>query len=740
MGALATIADTGEIGYFRIFATAPGGTRREITFFRGAPIQVSGITTQDPFTDAAMSISCPQITAWDTPGSGDLDWLVPYSLIDVIWQNTNGHDYRWSFEGYVASMSTSVDESSSGVSLDVKGALLLLDNYLAAPEFPSQPIPYEYLMDRVFDQKLHPAYLAPFSIEWPTIPGWDKRVPTGKEYEELYRYAALRPWGVQPGQRWTGFTTRSTGSWEPLLTGFAQGLLSVMFEEGGHQWSIRKDDGRKPVLYLRETATKDDPDLLSIDLGTPGVTVNFSRDFTQSANIIYGAGQDTAGSTFSGANVSSDGQRTFYTPFAHQPSVWPVDPSENGARNAFIVPKEAHIKFPSGMDFADAESLSRAQLHRFADPGFTGTITLKTDPRRKDGSFFPRMLIKAGQNLLLRGMMGTEVIFHVSNASIDISDQVTVTLTVDSKYRDQLTVAEVQSRTRDALTPLRSLQIGSYTNTINDLLLPWSYAQGSGIIPSGNGGKDATEFFLKHLPSTAKFPYEEFTKKYPPKSTAGAGFYIKLGKADKADARNNWATRPGTGSAKVGWPIRMSQAGTTRLVQIAAYKADGSVFPVRFHVSLYANSGVNPDAMPKFPAKNGVISVPYLKPPGGDTYKPGQPNPFFRSAWEQVNEDGTGYQNATDVTADGSDVIVGYGTYYEPAGYWPGRPSRGDQPTGLLVDESSWSWDMSADPNFDKQATTQSKITGYIYAMIYCDYQGPEDVYFMGRIYRQETQ
>jgi len=39
-------------------------------------------------------------------------------------------------------------------------------------------------------------------------------------------------------------------------------------------------------------------------------------------------------------------------------------------------------------------------------------------------------------------------------------------------------------------------------------------------------------------------------------------------------------------------PIRMSQGGTIRLSQLAAYDRDGNVMPVKFHISVYKLNGV----------------------------------------------------------------------------------------------------------------------------------------------------
>src|ERR1044072_4776948 len=111
-----------QLGFFRVFATPPGSFQREITLFRGAPVKVGSVTTQDPFTEVTAQISFPQITVFDSPGEGDLDWLVPNCDIDIVWQNTGGYDFDWRWEGFIASYSFSLSGSDSSFSCDLKGA------------------------------------------------------------------------------------------------------------------------------------------------------------------------------------------------------------------------------------------------------------------------------------------------------------------------------------------------------------------------------------------------------------------------------------------------------------------------------------------------------------------------------------------------------------------------------------------------------------------------------------------
>jgi hypothetical protein len=710
------IQHSGEGGYFRIFFTPPGGKRTDVTFFRGAPTRIISMSTTDPFGDASSSIEFPQITGFDRPGSGDLYWLVPWANVDIQHYFADGTMSDWCWEGMVVSE----DPSEEGLAVACQGALYQLDNFRAAPWFPQYPIPYELLIKHTMDPANNPTLrTAPLQIEFPD--NWNITVPTFDRPDYLW---FLRPYGVKPGEKWTGLTTRNTG-WDNKLTGLIQSLLSVMYTEDG-QWTIIKRRGRIPVLKVRPHITKPDEDTLEIYYGAPGVRVQLSRDFTQSANVVYGSGVDLSGSTFSNQRVTPDGQHTYYEPFAALPYVHPAT-SDNARLNKNFIRKEVRLEFPQGMDAVAAAEMAAGHLRRFADPGYTGSITLTSDPM-VSGQPRSRFLIRAGDNILVKGFRGTNLLMHVTECTVDIPGA-SVSLTVDSKFRDALTVAEVKARTRDALDPVHLLQVGRFSTTVQDQILPWSYSEGSGVLPSG-GEYDATEFFTKRLGTNSRFPWTDFTTKFPPKKYPK--YYVRVGpEAAKADL--NWANLQSNGIA-LGIPIRMAQQGQIRLAQIAAYDEDGNVVPCRFHISIYNNSGVDSTAMPRIPSNTT---------PGRGKYKEGEAFPFYQGAFERINPDGTENQDPLRVLHESSGLVVGWGNYYEEAGYYPGRSSTGSPRTGLLVDESTWSFDTTSDPDFDKYSvpnTRNASTTGLLYAMIYADGHGNKPVYFLGRFWRVEPQ
>lgn len=706
-------------GYYRIFVRPPGGKYVDVTKFRDKPTQINSISYADPFGDATAELSFPQITSFDRPGYGDLSWLVPWADVDIIYYDTDGTptDYVW--EGFMVS-----EEVGESYAVQCKGALYQLDNFLAAPFFPQYPIPYEILIREAFNPTKRPSLrTAPLVTQFPA--NWTLKVPTFNEPGYLW---FLRPFGVSPGQTWTGLTTRATGSWEPYLTGHVQSLLSVMFTDDGGQWTVMKNRGRVPVLKVRSPIRAAVDTTLTVYNGAPGVKMSISRDFTQSANVIYASGKDLAGSEFSGQEVTADGQTTYYEPFGALPTVYPAT-ANNPRLLSYVARKEARIQYPQGVDERAARDATLTQLRKYADPGFTGNITLTSDPFLGDNPF-SRFLVRAGMTIEVMNVRETNLLFHISQVSISVQDG-TVNLTVDTKFRDQLSIAEVRARTRDALDPVNLLQAGKFSVTVQDQIKPWSYANGSGVLPSG-GKSDATEFFTKKLPPNAKFPWTEYTTKYPPKNPAYAKYYIKI-PAKNANATKNWSaeTYDSTGVGVAAIPMKLSQAGTIRLSQIAAYDKDGHVLPVRFHIGIYGNSGISAKDMPMIPSPA----------PSGVPYPASQRYPFFPGAFDQIKPDGTLQDNPGVLLPAGADQIIAWGTYYEGAGYSPGSQGALSPKTGLMVDESPWSYDTSNVPGFDKYSTknTQAnKTAGLVYVMIYCDDQGTQPVYFLGRFFRQE--
>jgi len=272
---------------------------------------------------------------------------------------------------------------------------------------------------------------------------------------------------------------------------------------------------------------------------------------------------------------------------------------------------------------------------------------------------------------------------------------------------------------------------GQYSPPVPDQLYPWSYAEGSGYIPS-NTSFNAVPLF-DGMPDEVAFPWTEWTTQRPPSDTKWRNCYLRLGPA-QANADANWIVQDNAAGSSLGVPIRMAQSGQIRLLQVAAYDSAGNVMPVAFHISFYYVAGVNVASMPLIP----VEQISFFPP-----YAAGQHYPFVRDGYETYQIDGTRTNPKIPHPTESVGAVRIYGTFYEKAGFWPGSYSEGDAATGLLVDEQTWAFDITGvgasyfDP-YSAESNLTNPLSGQLYAMIYCDEQIDEEVFFVGRMFRVE--
>jgi hypothetical protein len=725
---IAHLVNSGVAGHWRITARPYGGAPEDITWLRGAPVTIGEFSFADPCGPQGMTLTLPQVTIFDRLGAGELDWVVKHTDIDVTWTGAIPAAYPqpWAWEGYIASFAW---DSDTGLTVELKGAMMQLDNWLAKPGYPARPLPYEYAIAQQFLNK--PSLrLRPLQTQWPSWWAVTYKPPLPGVNQPSY----MTPTGVTAGQRWSGLVTRSTGSWEPVLSSYVQSLLGSMHTDRG-RWTLDLAPGRQPVLFHRDFATVPGGAVVEVDPASPGVRVSLAQDWEAAMTTVYASGKSLSGVQFTGMRISADGSSTGYTPAAATRQAWPAARS-NLWHDPKVMAKEVQIQAQSGMSADDAAIVARGHLNRFADPGVTGTVTLDSDPTI-GGQVLPRHLVRAGMSIHISHLLGLPegILAHVSASSHSISSG-TTTLTIDSRYRDQLTVAEVQLRGRDSLSINRMLLGGQYAPVVPDQLYPWSYEAGSGYIPSN--ALFSSRKLLGSVPEDVTFPWESWTRSHPPKSAQWSNCYSHLGPV-WSTADKNWITQSGPAGAGFGIPIKMAQSATIRLLQIAAYDRDGNVLAVPFHVSFYTMASVSPQSMPLIPAASSFNPKPGVYPP----YKIGQHYPYVKDGWEKYLEAGTETNPAIPHPTDSVGLIRAYGNYYERAGYFPGNYAAGDPPTGMLVDESTWDFTCDqAAASFDVYtpgANVKNIKAGLMFAMIYCDAQGVgKDVFFAGRLFRQE--
>lgn len=737
-------------GFWRILAhpgryTAPNAV--DVTSFRGVPPELTSMSFSDPFGPKSATIRYPMVSYFEQLGAGDLWWLQPWSALRLRWVGPLPADYyyggiKWRKEtgkshpvfvehtpsfSWMGQASSFSWDDAGGLSVEYRGAYYQLDDYQAKPTYPHRPLPYEWVIAQQFQDHPH-LKLGPLKIWWPEW--WDTTyTPPAKDTPPY-----MVPAHLQKGDFWNNLTTRETGKWEPIGTSFIQTLLSAMQTRRG-RWTIDVFNEGHPVLLHRDI--KKHPDSHTVVISGVGTNkFSLSEDWTQSLGVIYGQGTSLAGEQYSGMQVSPDGTLTRYEPMAALRQLHP----ENARHNDWLEPgrarREVMIQMQTGLDELQAHQVAQAHLERFAEPGITGTVTLYEDPTI-NGVPVSRMLVRAGMQFQVPHLFGRRegMIGHIVSNEVDFVEE-TNTLTIDTKYRDALTVSEVRLRGRDALNVPRLLAVGQYTPPVQDQLIPWNYNHGSGFLP-----KHSQELF-DEMPMDAEFPWEDWTRKHPPSNANWRHCYVRIRKASK-NANLNWAARGGLHPLdRKGIPVFMAQAGDIRLFQVAAYDSGGNVIPVSFHVSWYTNRGVNVQSMPRIPAYNNDPASPGYYPIHHDPFNTGQAYPFVKDGWNRYTSTGVLTNAQIPHPTSTAGLVRGYGDYYERAGYWPGSFGRGDPATGLLVDESTWHFDTTeggrGTNTFDPQKVKQPKWAGLMYAMIYCDDQGTEPVYFLGRAFRAE--
>ena len=719
------MVDQTVAGTHRIKITPPHGSAVDVTYFRNIPTQLNNYAFSDPFGPSVAEIAFPQISIFEALGGPGLEWLADGCNVDILWEDAITGELSTLWEGYITSISYAQDEESSSVTVQCKGALFQVDNFLAYPQFPPYPIPYELLIRDGLNSKIYPTLRTmPLKITFPD--GWATVVPDWTK-DPTY----MIPYGVQIGQKWTGITTRNTGSWNKMLTGQIQSLLSLMFTEDGSQWTVVLNHGRTPELKVRQIMHEPDDNTLEVTAGQPGLTLNLTEDWTQAANVYYGSGTDTGGVTYSNMQVSSDGTKTSYAPFAALRQVHPSSKSINPWFDSTVMRREVQAAFDTGISPSNATAVALNQLQRSTHPGFTGSVTLKVDPAQLDQTF-SRFLIQPGMTMLIHGFRGMQsgLLVHIAEVTVNVNES-SVDLTIDSKFRDLLTVQQVQARAKDALSTLRTLRVGTLTPIIQDQRLPWSYAAGSGVIPSAPGGQDpnATDLFTRYGTGNEVFPWLELTKRFPPKSNQN--FYISIPAVNSSDFNQNWSHSAGGYAI----PVLFAEQCTIRLTQIAAYDQDGNVMPIKFHVSFYPLRDINVTSMPSVPGPGEVGYLPSLAGHIGQRY------PFFPGAFEKIDPNGAD-KSSDDLTKGDPSLVQGWGNYYQGAGFYPSLESEGANPTGLLVDETAWSVTKVGNSDFQLRpdaANPEGQMAGMMYVMIYAESIKPnQPVYFLGRCFRQE--
>ena len=221
-----------------------------------------------------------------------------------------------------------------------------------------------------------------------------------------------------------------------------------------NQFTLSKVSPRTPVLHLKDRDTIH----WTTTCGTPGIRHSLSRDLSMAPNALYGEGIAPDGCHWRNTRYPDDEtiDTAFFLPLATLPAVEPfvynADGTVAGANPAFTpsqVRIEGYENMGDQLTLREGTHSARAQIVRDQEPGWLGTMTLDADP--EEGS---RLDIRAGHNIKLKAHRGADRILHISQVRINW-ESLQVSLTVDEKARDMLTIAGIQTRDRELTDPTK---------------------------------------------------------------------------------------------------------------------------------------------------------------------------------------------------------------------------------------------------------------------------------------------
>lgn len=198
----------------------------DVTFFRDVPTIVSSVMNREPFGDASCTLSFPGIT----PFESELNFpFREFQTVEINRLTAEGIFVETLFEGLVGSYDDSLSETEAGITIECIGALYQADFYLRAPAFNDYP--------------------------------FDIATGIAAELNTRSRHYGLRLQEMDTNV-YVNVSSKSRGSWNPVLTGWIQDLLANSWSDGFML------DGEEAVALSQTFGTLSDGLLVTGHFGT----------------------------------------------------------------------------------------------------------------------------------------------------------------------------------------------------------------------------------------------------------------------------------------------------------------------------------------------------------------------------------------------------------------------------------------------------------------------------------------
>lgn len=506
---------------------------KDVSFFRGVPTRVGGWRSSEPFGDVSALLVFPQISPMEYLGVGALSWAQPLAQVDLVLRRPDGSG-KTLFEGWLGSEEAESGEDSMSRSLHCIGALFIADLRVKEPEF----LDLEHdlgerlrhaINHRIFDMglPLQPMHAVTTGIStrphgaWqPLLTGW------AQDYLATAHTGSGDQWTLaleRPRRPKLVLKDRDTEHWTVTCGGRGVSLNlardhtmtpTVIYGSGTDPQQCQWRNSRFPNIHIDvpdfplstgsyfdhgDSQTGFQP--FSDELRNNGYAITSldtyltnSTDiaeiirFRQSAGLGYGT--EVTEAVWNAAFASAPGEGStdgaYFAPLAELSE---VDPYLYNAQGGIIgdnpdfdphVPRiERFENFGDRVTKAEGILSARREIEQY-DAGWTGTVTLRSDP--EEGSRFE---ILAGQNLHLMNFADGDWLLHI--ADVDVSDpgeSGAVTLTVDERARDLMTLSAIRARNRDTKDPAgRQRPTHRNSKQVEDRIAVFDCESGAGVIP-----------------------------------------------------------------------------------------------------------------------------------------------------------------------------------------------------------------------------------------------------------------
>ena len=512
---------------------------KDFTYLRGRPTQLMRSRRAKPFGDSDASFNLPQLTPFEGTGVGAFADLFPGASMDIIMAGPTGIKRLWA--GQLMSAGRGNDETGPKSTWSAQGTLMQASWFghrvptILDPTDIGVVIPrelngvisrrYSTIANKATGIKTTLRGLDTDSVltyiqgllatAWTTTARqWTiaKKTNTSRNYELVLSDRTTVDYTVTVGARGVevDLDTDLTGTYNCIYgRGIApdgqawRGMLypnahpdaapEYPYASPGTVMTIGDTDagtllGNGVTLWQRRVNE------LNLTGNVPANGVFSSDDAavarsiqTQMGLLVDGiVGPQTWNATFSvGSNTGTlDG--AWRKPLAIDPRVEPKlrdaaghVTGDNPVYDKSIMRIERFIDYGSGVTRAEATASAVLDLARNLNPGLTGIITLKSDPRQCS-----RLFIEENKNISPLGYDARNPVLQIAAVNIDWQT-LTVTLEVDEHARDAMTLASIRERNKEARRDPANKPgaITSRSGLASDVADPFDGDSTAGIIP-----------------------------------------------------------------------------------------------------------------------------------------------------------------------------------------------------------------------------------------------------------------